>query len=222
MFGLLPEGALVVDCSTIDIATARFLHEQADQADIGFLDAPVSGGVTGAHAGTLTIMVGGSAENLEKAGPLLQCMGSYVVHVGHASAGQAMKIVNNMMAGINVAAACEGAVLAQRLGLDSQVLFDVVTRSSGDSWALRTWFPLPGVVPTAPSSHGFAPGFTTDLLVKDVELAVRAGDETDTPLSAAKTALKLLQGSAAAGAGQRDCSALVLELGARIEEEVAS
>lgn len=208
----LARDAVVVDCSTIDIATAKALNAEADEQGVAFIDAPVSGGVGGATRGSLTIMVGGRAEHFARAEPFLRQMGGYVVHVGAGTAGQAMKIVNNMMFGIGLAAACEGSVLAQRLGLDGKTFYDVVTRSSGDNWAFRTWCPIPDVVATAPSSHGYTPGFTTELLVKDLTLAVAAGAAVNAPLAAAHSALQLFSDNVAAGAAGRDCTSLVIEL----------
>ena len=214
-FSAARPGTLLVDCSTIDVPTTRSLQVAATDAGLRFIDAPVSGGISGAIAGTLTFMVGGSAADVTRVGPLLDVMAGYTVHVGDSGAGQAAKIVNNMILGICLAATCEGVVLAQRLGVDPKVLYDITTRSSGDNWALRTWYPAPDVVPTAPSSRGFTPGFTTHLMVKDLTLAVAAGDMTSTPLKAAEAALKLFSDNAAAGAGSQDCSALVLAIAER-------
>lgn len=213
----LAGNSVVVDCSTIDIATARALHAEAQQRGAAFLDAPVSGGVAGAQSGSLTIMVGGEPEHFARVENLLQQIGGFVVHIGGGSSGQAIKIVNNMMFGIGLAAACEGAVLAQRLGLDPKILYDVVTRSSGDNWAFRTNYPIPDVVATAASTRGFTPGFTTELLVKDLALATAAGEDVHTSLATAHTALALFNDNIAAGSGKQDCASLVLTLAAQAE-----
>jgi 3-hydroxyisobutyrate dehydrogenase len=217
VFSAARPGTLFVDSSTIDVPTTRSLHHAAAAAGFRFIDAPVSGGIDGAIAGTLTFMVGGPEADAAQVLPLLEPMAGYTVHVGEIGAGQAAKIVNNMIFGVCLAATCEGVVLAQRLGVDPKVLYDITTRSSGDNWALRTWYPAPDVVPTAPSTRGFTPGFTTNLLIKDLTLAVSAGTTTSTPLKAAETALKLFTDNAAAGAGLQDCTALVLAIAERAE-----
>jgi 3-hydroxyisobutyrate dehydrogenase len=216
-FAHMPEGSVAVDCSTIGIDVARSLHERAKERGVGFVDAPVSGGVQGAEQASLTLMLGGDLDDVATAEPLLNSVGSYIVHVGPSGDGQAMKVVNNAMLGVGMATACEASVLAQRLGLDPQVFYDIVTRSSGDNWAFRTWFPLPGVVPTSPSSHGYEPGFMVDLLAKDLRLATATAEEFDVRLDTARTAMQLFREASAAGAGQRDCTALALELGARVD-----
>lgn len=216
-FANMPEGSIVVDTSTIGIDAARKLYAQGKEHGVGFVDAPVSGGVQGAEQATLTLMVGGDLDHFNMAEPLLKSVGAYVVHVGASGDGQAMKVVNNAMLGIGMAAACEASVLSQRLGLDPQVFYDIVTRSSGDNWAFRTWFPLPDVVPTSPSSHGYEPGFMIDLLHKDLKLATTTAAEFDVRLETAKTAMQLFHEASANGAGERDCTALALELGASTE-----
>jgi 3-hydroxyisobutyrate dehydrogenase len=215
VFSLVGPSTVVVDSSTIDVTTARRLHEVAKAAGHRFLDAPVSGGVNGAVAGSLTIMVGGEASVAEAATDVLHAMGTYVVHVGSDGAGQAAKIVNNMVFGICLAATCEGVALAERLGLDTKVLYEIVTRSSGDNWALRTWYPVPGVVDTAPSNGGFAPGFTTTLLVKDLGLALGEGEATGSPLATAATAYRLFSEHMAHGGARLDCTSLVQALSGR-------
>lgn len=208
----MPVGSVVVDCSTIGVDTARSLHERASEHGVGFVDAPVSGGVQGAEQGTLTLMLGGDVDHVEKADAPLRSIGSYILHVGKSGDGQAMKVVNNAMLGIGMAAACEASVLSQRLGLDPQAFHDIVTRSSGDNWAFRNWFPLPDVVPTSPSSHGYEPGFMIDLVIKDLGLATSTAQELDVRSDTAQAAMKLFAEASAAGAGRRDVTALLLEL----------
>jgi 3-hydroxyisobutyrate dehydrogenase len=202
-------GALVVDCSTIDIQVARDLHELLNANGFRFLDAPVSGGIFGAQAGTLTFMVGGSEADLDEARALVDVMAARVFHAGGPGAGQSAKIANNMMMAINLAGLCEGAVLADRLGLDPKTFFEIASVSSGESWALRTWYPSPGVVETAGVNRGFEGGFLTDLALKDVRLAVAAGGATDTDLSFATLVVKKLEELSDLGYGGKDCTSLV-------------
>lgn len=168
--GHLASGTLVIDCSTIDVASARALHDAMAALGLDCLDAPVSGGVVGATAGTLAFMVGGPKQAFERARPLLECMGANIVHAGGPGHGQAAKICNNTMLGIQMLAVCEGFSLADRLGLDRQTLFDVASKSSGQSWALTNYCPVPGPVPTSPANNDYKPGFTTAMMLKDMRL----------------------------------------------------
>jgi 3-hydroxyisobutyrate dehydrogenase len=179
-------GTLLVDCSTIDVATARAVHEAAAAAGQAMLDAPVSGGTAGAEGGTLTFMVGGSETALERARPLLEAMGRTVVHAGGPGTGQAAKICNNMILGISMIAVSEAFALAERLGLDAAKLFEVSSRSSGQCWSLTSYCPVPGPVPSSPANRGYAPGFTTAMMLKDLKLAQEAALATGalTPLGA--------------------------------------
>lgn len=221
-FANMPTGTVVIDCSTIGIDTARTLAMVAKEHGVGFVDAPVSGGVEGARDASLSLMLGGDFDHVAAAEPLLKSVGSYIVHVGPSGDGQAMKVVNNAMMAVGMATACEVSVLAQRLGLDPQVYFDIVTRSSGDSWVFRNWFPLPGVVKTSPSSHDYEPGFMIDLIHKDLRLATATAAEFDVRLETAAAAQKLFADASAAGAGERDCTALAVTLGADIETATSS
>jgi 3-hydroxyisobutyrate dehydrogenase len=205
----MPAGGLVVDSSTIDIQVARELHELVAGSGFRFLDAPVSGGIFGAQAGTLTFMVGGAATDLEAVRDRIEVMAGRVFHAGGPGAGQAAKIANNMMMAVNLAGLCEGAVLADRLGLDPHVFFQIAGVSSGDSWALRTWYPMPGVVQTAGVNRDFAGGFATDLALKDVRLALAAGEATGTPLDFASLVVQRLQTMSELGYGAKDCTSLV-------------
>jgi 3-hydroxyisobutyrate dehydrogenase len=211
-FAHMPTGAVVIDCSTTGIDTARTLAAEARQHGVGFVDAPVSGGVEGAADGSLTLMLGGDIEHVAMAEPLLKSVGAYIVHVGASGDGQAMKVVNNAMMAVGMAAACEVSVLAQRLKLDPQVYFNVVTQSSGDSWVFRNWFPLPGVVGTSPSSHQYEPGFMIDLIHKDLYLANATAAEFGVRLETAAAAQKLFATASAMGLGEKDCTGLVLGL----------
>ncbi|SDW47481.1 3-hydroxyisobutyrate dehydrogenase [Roseicitreum antarcticum] len=184
-------GAVLCDCSTVDVDSARAVAEQAQAAGIGALDAPVSGGVGGATAGTLTFMVGGSAAAFATAAALFDVMGAKAVHCGDAGAGQAAKICNNMILGVTMIATCEAFALADKLGLDRQKMFDVVSTSSGYSWSMNAYCPAPGIGPQSPADNDYKPGFAADLMLKDLRLAQQAaeGADADTPLGTAATAL---------------------------------
>jgi 3-hydroxyisobutyrate dehydrogenase len=184
-------GALLVDSSTIDVETARAVASAAEAKGFAMLDAPVSGGVTGAQGATLTFMVGGPADAFARAKPLLDAMGKTIVHAGAAGSGQAAKICNNMMLAISMIGVSEGFLLADRLGLDRQKLFDIASKSSGQSWAMTTYCPVPGLVPTSPANRDYQAGFTAAMMLKDLRLAqeaARAAGAT-TPLGAEAAAL---------------------------------
>jgi 3-hydroxyisobutyrate dehydrogenase len=170
----VPAGALMIDCSTIDVASSRLAHEIARARGLEVVDAPVSGGTTGAKAATLTLMLGGTEQAVARARPILEKVGSKIVHCGEAGMGQAAKICNNMMAGINMVAASEGFALAERLGLSAQALFDVVSTSSGQSAGVSGYCPVPGLVERAASNNGYKPGFALALMLKDLKLAQSA------------------------------------------------
>jgi 3-hydroxyisobutyrate dehydrogenase len=195
-------GALVIDSSTIDVESARKAHGLAAERGLLSLDAPVSGGVGGAKAATLTFMAGGSAEAFAKAEPILQRMGKRVVHCGDAGAGQAAKICNNMILGISMIGVAEAFVLAEKLGLSHQALFDVASTSSGQCWSLTTYCPVPGPVPTSPANNGYRPGFAAALMLKDLKLAQEAALASGavTPLGAEAAQLYALFN----GAGHAD------------------
>jgi 3-hydroxyisobutyrate dehydrogenase len=185
------KGALLIDSSTIDIDSARAVHAAAEKAGFDFLDAPVSGGVGGAEAGTLTFMCGGSEAAFARAEPVLQKMGKRIVLAGGAGAGQAAKICNNMLLAISMVGTCEAFVLAEKLGLDPQKLFDIASTSSGQCWSLTTYCPVPGPVPTAPSNRAYAGGFAAGLMLKDLKLSQAAAQSAGatTPLGAEATQL---------------------------------
>ena len=170
----MPPGALVIDSSTIDVESARKAHALAAERGLHSLDAPVSGGVGGAKGATLTFMAGGSHEAFARAEPILQQMGKRVVHCGEAGAGQAAKICNNMILGISMIGVAEAFVLAEKLGLSHQALFDVASTSSGQCWSLTTYCPVPGPVPTSPANNDYKPGFAAALMLKDLKLAQEA------------------------------------------------
>lgn len=186
----LPD-ALLIDSSTIDVESARAVHALAAARGLMSLDAPVSGGVGGAGAGTLTFMVGGTPEAFARARPVLEAMGKRIVPCGEAGAGQAAKICNNMILGISMIAVCEGFALAEKLGLSHQALYDVASTSSGQCWSLTSYCPVPGPVPASPANHGYRPGFAAPLMLKDLALSQEAATASGaaTPLGAAATAL---------------------------------
>jgi 3-hydroxyisobutyrate dehydrogenase len=202
-------GALLIDCSTIDVDSARAVNKAASDAGFEMLDAPVSGGVGGAAAGTLTFMVGGTDEAFARAEPLLSQMGKAVIHAGAAGTGQAAKICNNMVLGISMIAVGEAFVLAEKLGLDHQKLFDISSRSSGQCWSLTSYCPVPGPVPASPANRDYQPGFTVEMMLKDLKLAQQAAGNSGaaTPLGAEAAALYTM--FANNGSGKLDFSAII-------------
>ncbi|SEM81947.1 3-hydroxyisobutyrate dehydrogenase [Gemmobacter aquatilis] len=177
-------GAVLCDCSTVDVDSARAVAAQAEAAGLGALDAPVSGGVGGAAAGTLTFMVGGSDAAFATVKPLFDIMGQKAVHCGTSGAGQAAKICNNMILGVTMIATCEAFALADKLGLDRQKMFDVVSTSSGYSWTMNAYCPAPGVGPKSPADNDYKPGFASELMLKDLRLSQQAAEsaDADTPM----------------------------------------
>jgi 3-hydroxyisobutyrate dehydrogenase len=202
-------GALIVDCSTIDVESARAAHGMAAAAGLKSLDAPVSGGTVGAKGATLTFMVGGADDAFALGEPILAKMGRRVVHCGGAGAGQAAKICNNMILGISMIGISEAFVLGEKLGLTHQALFDVASTSSGSCWALTTHCPVPGPVPTSAANHGYKPGFATELMLKDLTLSQEAAKSAgaETPLGA--KAAELYRAFQAGGHGGDDYSAII-------------
>ncbi|MCW1954311.1 MAG: 3-hydroxyisobutyrate dehydrogenase [Roseobacter sp.] len=187
----MDRGAALVDCSTVDVESARAVAAEAEAAGLLFVDAPVSGGVGGATAGTLTFMAGGTEAGFAKASPLFEIMGQKAVHCGAAGAGQAAKICNNMILGVTMIATCEAFALADKLGLERQKMFDVVSTSSGYSWSMNAYCPAPGVGPQSPADNGYQPGFAANLMLKDLRLSQQAAEaaDADTPLGQAAMAL---------------------------------
>ncbi|MGA8584340.1 MAG: 3-hydroxyisobutyrate dehydrogenase [Roseiarcus sp.] len=204
-----PKGALVIDCSTIDVDSAKRAHAAGGAAGALTLDAPVSGGVGGATAGTLTFMCGGSPEAFAKAKPILENMGKRIVHCGAPGAGQAAKICNNMILGATMIVTCEAFALAEKLGLEAQALFDVASTASGQSWSLTSYCPVPGPVPASPANRGYKPGFAASLMLKDLKLAQEAAASVGaaTPLGAEAAQLYAL--FVAAGHGGDDFSGVI-------------
>lgn len=207
------DGALVIDCSTIDVASCSVFHEALGRRGLATLDAPVSGGVGGAAAGTLTFMVGGSDEAFIRARPLLDAMGTNIVHAGAGGAGQAAKICNNMLAGISMLAVSEALHLARCLGLDSKRFFQIASTSSGQSWALTSYSPEPGLVPAAPSNRNYEGGFASELMLKDLRLAEQAAIEAKSPALLGAAAASAYAIHCAAGNGRLDFSSIIKMLG---------
>jgi 3-hydroxyisobutyrate dehydrogenase len=210
--GILPAvraGTLLIDSSTIEVDAARSFHAAAAKAGFAALDAPVSGGVGGAEAASLTFMVGGEAAAFQRGKPVLEAMGKRIVHCGPPGSGQAAKICNNMILGVSMIGVAEAFVLAERLGLSHQALFDVASASSGQCWSLTSYCPVPGPVPTSPANRDYRPGFSAALMLKDLKLSQVAAQNAGaaTPLGAAATQLYTLFN--AAGQAGRDFSGII-------------
>jgi 3-hydroxyisobutyrate dehydrogenase len=204
-----PEGAVLIDCSTVDVETARAVASAAEDAGRLMVDSPMSGGVGGAQAGTLTFMVGGSAAAFAAAKPVLEAMGKTILHAGDSGAGAAAKICNNMMLAAQMIAVCEGFNLAKRLGLSAESLYAISSTATARCWSLNDYCPAPGPAPNAPSNRDYAPGFTADLMLKDLRIAMQTAQAAGvaTPLGA--QAAQLYAMMAAAGQGGRDFSAMI-------------
>ncbi|MGY4719467.1 3-hydroxyisobutyrate dehydrogenase [Naumannella cuiyingiana] len=200
---------LLIDSSTIDVQTAQDLHDAAAEKGFRFVDAPVSGGISGAAAGTLTFMVGGAEDAVEAAKSIIEPMSGNIIPTGGATSGQAAKICNNMMLFICLQACAEGAVLARKLGLDAKVFHDIAKVSSGNSWALQTWYPVPGVIDTAAANNSFAATFRTDLARKDVGLALSGAEQVGVRLPAAELVAGQLQQVIDDGDADLDCSVII-------------
>ena len=208
----MTSGAVLCDCSTVDIQTARDVCRIAERSGIGMLDAPVSGGTVGAEEGRLTFMIGGTDETFAKVAALFEIMGAKVVHCGGPGAGQAAKICNNMILGITMIATCEAFGLADRVGLDRQKLFDVVSTSSGNSWSLNNYCPAPGVGPESPADHDYTPGFAAELMLKDLNLSQMAAQGADARTPMGGLAAQLYDDFVTNGRGRgKDFSAILSE-----------
>ena len=216
LFPLLRPGTLLIDCSTIDVATARSLAGEAEQAGFAMVDAPVSGGIMAANAGALTFMVGGSVEGFAGAEPILAAMGKAVIHAGDAGAGQAAKICNNMILGATMIATCEALALARRLGLDPVKFYDIASKASGQSWSLTSYCPLPGVGPDSPADRGYEGGFATALMLKDLKLAVAAAHGVGASVPMGTSAESLYQAVVNGGGAERDFSSIIGLLDGRL------
>jgi 3-hydroxyisobutyrate dehydrogenase len=202
-------GTLLIDCSTIDVATARDVAKAAEARGLLMLDAPVSGGVGGATAGTLTFMVGGPAQAFVRAESILEKMGKTIVHAGGAGNGQAAKICNNMILGISMIAVSEAFVLAEQLGLEHQKLFDIASKSSGQCWAMTSYCPVPGPVPASPANRDYAAGFTAAMMLKDLKLAQDAAKTSGAVTEMGANAAKIYSRYVESGEGSRDFSGVI-------------
>jgi 3-hydroxyisobutyrate dehydrogenase len=202
-------GTLLIDCSTIDVETARAVATAAEARGLLMLDAPVSGGVGGAAAGTLTFMVGGSAQAFTRAQTILDKMGKTIVHAGDAGTGQAAKICNNMILGISMIAVSEAFVLAEKLGLDHQKLFDISSKSSGQCWSMTTYCPVPGPVATSPANRDYQPGFTAAMMLKDLRLAQAAAKAAGAKTELGADAERIYSAYASSGEAERDFSGII-------------
>lgn len=191
VFGHAPKGAILIDCSTIDVATARKVIAEAEEQGYDMVDAPVSGGIAAAKAATLTFMVGGRERAFERARPILSAMGKAVIHAGAAGTGQAAKICNNMLLGIHMIGTCEAFRMAEKLGLDPQTFYDIASVSSGQNWSMTSYCPVPGVGPQSPADNDYHGGFASALMLKDLRLAIEAAESVGakTPLGAHARAL---------------------------------
>ena len=205
----MTKGALIIDCSTIDVESAKEAHALAARHGVGSVDAPVSGGTGGAKAATLTFMCGGDARSFAAARPVLEKMGKKIVHCGGAGAGQAAKICNNMILGVSMIAVSEAFTLAEKLGLSHQALFDVASTSSGQCWSLTSYCPVPGPVPTSPANNDYKPGFASALMVKDLTLAQDAARATGAATPLGKHAQEIYKAFDAAGHGGVDFSGII-------------
>ena len=209
VFGVASPSAILIDCSTIDVATAKRVAEAARGNGLTAVDAPVSGGIGAAAGGTLTFMVGGTDDGFDRARPYLADMGKAVIHAGASGAGQAAKICNNMLLGATMVATCEAFLLAQKLGLDPKTFFAISSVSSGQSWSMTSYAPLPGVGPDTPADHDYQGGFATALMLKDLRLAMTAAKDADFAAPMGEQAAELYEAFAAMGQGGTDFSGII-------------
>ncbi|MBA4306575.1 MAG: 3-hydroxyisobutyrate dehydrogenase [Sphingopyxis sp.] len=212
VIGHAPEGALFLDCSTIDVDTARKVTTAAEAAGYAMVDAPVSGGIAAANGGTLTFMVGGTDSAFVRAEPILAAMGKAVIHAGTSGAGQAAKICNNMLLGASMIATCETFRLAEKLGLDLQTFYDISSKASGQNWSMTSYCPVPGVGPQSPADNGYQGGFAAALMLKDLKLAMEAAGSVDAEVPMGEKAAALYEAFAQGGSGGMDFSAIIKTL----------
>ena len=212
VLGHAPQGAILLDCSTIDVGTARQVTTDAVTAGYAMVDAPVSGGIAAANAGTLTFMVGGTDAAFARAEPILSAMGKAVIHAGASGAGQAAKICNNMLLGASMIATCETFAMAEKLGLDLQTFYDISSKASGQNWSMTSYCPVPGVGPTTPADNAYQGGFATALMLKDLKLAMEAAQSVNADVPMAARAAELYAQFDKAGNGGLDFSAIIQTL----------
>ncbi|HET8534704.1 MAG TPA: 3-hydroxyisobutyrate dehydrogenase [Sphingomicrobium sp.] len=209
VFGSAPGTALLIDCSTIDVASARTVEAEAVDGGYVMVDAPVSGGIAAAAGGSLAFMVGASDEAFARAKPILDPMAKAVIHAGGPGAGQAAKICNNMILGATMAATCEGFVLAQKLGLDPQVFYDISSQASGQSWSMTSYCPVPGVGPKTPADNNYEGGFAAALMLKDLRLAMEAAKDAGVDAEMGEEAEELYEEFVEKGGGSKDFSGII-------------
>ena len=209
VIGAAPTGAILIDCSTIDIASAKAVTAAAGEQNYVMVDAPVSGGIAAANSGTLTFMVGGSDEGFARAEPILSGMGKAVIHAGGIGAGQAAKIANNMLLGATMVATCEAFLLAKKLGLDLQTFYDISSKASGQSWSMTSYCPVAGVGPDSPADRDYQGGFAAALMLKDLKLAIAAAQDANASVPMGAAAEALYQAFANGGGGSLDFSAII-------------
>jgi 3-hydroxyisobutyrate dehydrogenase len=212
VIGHAPASALLLDCSTIDVMTAKKVAADAAARGYAMVDAPVSGGIAAANGGTLTFMVGGSDEAFARAEPILAKMGKAVIHAGDAGAGQAAKICNNMILGSQMIATCEAFAMAEKLGLDLQKFYDISSKASGQSWSMTSYCPVPGVGPQSPADNDYQGGFASALMLKDLKLAVEAAQGVGANVPMGKRAAELYAAFVEAGSANLDFSAIITSL----------
>ncbi len=212
IFGHAPAGAILLDCSTIDVGTARSVTAAAAAAGYDMVDAPVSGGIAAANGGTLTFMVGGTDTAFARAERILACMGKAVIHAGASGAGQAAKICNNMLLGASMIATCETFVMAEKLGLDLQTFYDISSQASGQNWSMTSYCPVPDVGPTTPADNDYQGGFATALMLKDLTLAMEAANLVGADVPMGMRAAELYENFVSAGKGGLDFSAIIQSL----------
>jgi 3-hydroxyisobutyrate dehydrogenase len=212
VLGHAPTGAVLLDCSTIDVDTARKVTADAVAAGYDMVDAPVSGGIAAANGGTLTFMVGGTDTAFARAEPILSTMGKAVIHAGGSGAGQAAKICNNMLLGASMIATCETFAMAEKLGLDLQTFFDISSKASGQNWSMTSYCPVPGVGPTSPADNDYQGGFATALMLKDLKLAMEAAQSVNADVPMGARAAELYAQFDADGKGGMDFSAIIQSL----------
>ncbi|MGB5076888.1 MAG: 3-hydroxyisobutyrate dehydrogenase [Sphingorhabdus sp.] len=212
VLGHAPTDALLLDCSTIDVATARKVAADAEARGYAMVDAPVSGGIAAANAGTLTFMVGGTEQAFARAEPILLAMGKAVIHAGLSGSGQAAKICNNMLLGASMIATCETFAMAEKLGLDLQTFYDISSKASGQNWSMTSYCPVPGVGPQSPADNDYQGGFATALMLKDLKLAMEAAASVGAQTPMGERAAALYEDFSRAGQGGLDFSAIIRTL----------
>ena len=212
VLGQAPEGAILLDCSTIDVGTARQVTADAVAAGYDMVDAPVSGGIAAANNGTLTFMVGGADTAFARAEPILSAMGKAVIHAGASGAGQAAKICNNMLLGASMIATCETFAMAEKLGLDLQTFYDISSKASGQNWSMTSYCPVPGVGPVSPADNDYQGGFATAFMLKDLKLAMEAANSVSANVPMGARAAELYENFDATGKGGLDFSAIIQSL----------